>query len=343
MKLRPIALLCLAAAVFASTLAAQEKTADDVIKVNTTLVSVPVIVCDRQGRYVPDIKQEEFGILQDGKEQKVDFFASVEEPINVALLIDTSSSTREVLGDIKSAAKKLVKLLNTDDKAMVMSFDSELHLLSTLTANKNDLEKAVKKAEIADGGGTILRDAIDEAVRKQFGEITGRKAVILLTDGKDHGSTTSIPRLIHTLEETDVMVYSVYFNTLEFRRRPPVDLGRSGGNWPNGKGGPGREKNPPFPSGRSSGIGRRSERENDNAIEFLNKLSDTTAGRFYDSKKLKFNEAFASIVDELRHQYRLGYYPPDDTDAMAVHPIRIKVMRPDLVVRARTTYRPKSK
>src|SRR5436190_22223891 len=101
MKRKWIAFLCFAAAGLVLPLAAQEKTADEVIKVSTTLVSVPVIVSDRQGRYIPDLGQADFRILQDGVEQKIDFFAAAAEPINVAVLIDTSQSTREVLGDIK--------------------------------------------------------------------------------------------------------------------------------------------------------------------------------------------------------------------------------------------------
>src|SRR5262245_25402182 len=79
---------------------------DEVIKVNTTLVSVPVIVSDRQGRYVANLKASDFSLQRDGKDQKIDFFASVEEPINVAVLIDTSHSTEPVIDDIKTAAER---------------------------------------------------------------------------------------------------------------------------------------------------------------------------------------------------------------------------------------------
>src|SRR6266478_6039361 len=82
----------------------------------------------------------------------------------------------------------------------------------------------------------------------------------------------------------------------------------------------------------------RAERENENAEEFLQKLSDTTAGRFYESKASKFKENFELILDELRHQYRLGYYPPEETATAAVHTLRVKVLKPDMVVRARSTY-----
>src|SRR5215831_8889184 len=90
---------------------------DEVIKINTTLVSVPVIVSDRQGRYVADLKPSDFTLQRDGANQKIDFFASVEEPINVAVLIDTGHSTEPVIDDIKKAAERFVKLLGPRDRA----------------------------------------------------------------------------------------------------------------------------------------------------------------------------------------------------------------------------------
>src|SRR5437667_3526515 len=123
MKLKWLAFPCLVVTAFVSAVSSQQKSADEVIKVNTALVSVPVIVSDHDGRYIPDLKQADFTIFQDGVNQKIDFFATTQEPINVGVLIDTSQSTRQVLGDIKKAANNFVKLLQPDDKAMVMSFD----------------------------------------------------------------------------------------------------------------------------------------------------------------------------------------------------------------------------
>jgi len=346
-----LAFICLAAAVFAAPLFAQEKAPDDVIKVSTTLVSVPVIVSDRLGRYIPDLVQKDFNLLQDDVEQKIDFFAAAEEPINIALLIDTSQSTRDVLGDIRTAAKKMVKMLNADDRAMIVSFDHDTHVLSSLTSDKKELEKAIEKAKPPKEFGTTLRDAVDETVREHFSKVKGRKAVILLTDGKDHDSYTTSLQLVHSVEESDVIVYTVYFNT-EMRPRP--DFGRGDVfRWPRGGvyGGNGRHGGggyPRFPPDRRRDDPRRAdprraermERENENAIAFLHRLSDATAGRFYDSRKTKFKEAFALIVDELRHQYRLGYYPPEETGSTFAHALKVKVARPESVVRARSSYRP---
>src|SRR4051812_44729829 len=95
--------------------AAQDTGPDETIKVATELVSVPVIVTDRDGRYVPDLVKADFEILQDGIKQPIEFFGATEEPLTIALLIDTSRSTRPVLDDIKDAAKAFVKLLMPQD------------------------------------------------------------------------------------------------------------------------------------------------------------------------------------------------------------------------------------
>jgi len=318
---------------------------DDVIKVNTSLVSVPVIVSDRDGRYIPDLRAADFSITRDGTSQKIDFFASVEEPINVAILIDTSQSTRPVLGEIKTAAERFIKVLGPRDKAAIVSFDYETHVLSQLTSDTGKLKDAIKEAEIPKLVGTTLRDAVAQTVAQEFAGVTGRKAIILLTDGKDAGSDTSPQVLIGSLEESDVMIYSIYFKTGE--QGQFGGMGRRGGIFgptfpPSGRF-PGSGRNGRFPGGRGRGGGnpqrqQRVEVQNERAEEFLQRLSDVTAGRFYESKGSKFKDTFDLIVDELRHQYRLGFYPPEES-ATGIHALQVKVLRSDLVVRARSSYR----
>src|SRR5256885_15452455 len=103
MKLKRLAALTFA--MLASVAFTCAQTADETIKVDTRLVSVPVIVSDHDGRYIPNLAETDFKIFQDGTEQKIAFFAATEEPVTVAILIDTSNSTRGVLGDIKDSAR----------------------------------------------------------------------------------------------------------------------------------------------------------------------------------------------------------------------------------------------
>jgi Ca-activated chloride channel homolog len=295
----------------------QDTSADDVIKVNTVLVSVPVVVSDREGHYVQNLQQKDFVLLGDDKPMKIDFFAAAEEPVNLALLIDTSHSTSDALGDIKNAAKDLVKQLQPRDKAVIVSFDFAPHVLCPLTSDQEILKGAIKKADIGDKYGTTLNDAVAEVAGKLFAGINGRKAIILLTDGKDDASRTTRSELYGAVAESDTVVYSVVFQASAAR-----DVLRIG----------------------SSGRARRAivkstsrRREDEDALDFLGKLSGRTGGRFYSSEASKLNKTFASILEELRFQYRLGFYLPEDDKT--IHALKVGVARPDVLVRTRSQYR----
>ncbi len=153
------------------TISSAQVKGDDAIKIETKLVSVPTIVSDRDGRYVPNLTAADFTVFQDGAKQNIEFFAATEEPISVALLIDTSQSTRPVLGDIKDSAKAFLKLLGLRDKAVIVSFDYDTHFLSPLTSDQEQLKKAIKQADVPRGQvGTTLRDAVFQTVNNVLGE-----------------------------------------------------------------------------------------------------------------------------------------------------------------------------
>ena len=319
---------------------AQNKETDEVIKVNTNLVSVPVVVNDRQGRFIPNLKQSDFSIFQDGEPQEISFFAPVEEPISVALLLDTSKSTRNVLGEIQDAADDFIKLLKPADHAMIVTFDYQVNALSPLTSDRRALEQAIGQVDIGEYAGTVMRDAVAEVVDKSFADVKGRKAIILLTDGKDHGSSPTQQELLNKLEESDVMVYTVFYDTAArrfFRRDDNLGGMRRGGGL-SGRGGMIDED---FPRPRQQERRReRQARANENAVNYLSQVSELTAGRFYQDENIDLQKTFTLIADELKKQYRIGYYPKEETiQNDAVHQIKVKVSRPDVAVRARATYR----
>lgn len=350
---RSAVLLILAFALTTLGVRAQSVNTDETIKIDTRLVSVPVIVSDRNGRYVPNLAATDFTVWQDGVRQNIEFFGAAEEPLTVALLIDTSQSTRPVLDDIKDSARSFIKLLLPQDRAMIVSFDYDTHVLNPLTSDQEQLKNAIKRAEIPDGlFGTTLRDAAFQTVNRSFAGIKGRKAVIILTDGKDFGSRISSRELIYSLQETDTLIYTIMFKTDDRPGRGPARFpgggGRNGGIF--GGGFPRRGGR--FPGGGFPPVQNRRdnprrtdrvERENETAEEFLQELSDTTAGRFYSSKDGKLKNTFASIVEELRFQYRLGFYPPEETDEKTLHELKVKLARSDTVVRARSGYRVQKK
>src|SRR5687767_15911358 len=125
----------------------EEVEAGGVIKVETTLVTLPVSVTDRNGRYIPNLRKEDFRLWEDGVEQDVAFFASVDKPFSVVLMIDTSGSTRFRIQDIQDAAIAFVNQLRPDDQVMVVSFDDDVRILTEFTGNRNRLRDAILRTE----------------------------------------------------------------------------------------------------------------------------------------------------------------------------------------------------
>ena len=160
----------------------------DVIKVDSNLVSVPVIVSDREGRYIPNLTVDQFKLFDNSSEQKITYFDAADEPLNVALMLDTSRSTEGALDDIKKAAQNFIKELRPQDRAMIVSFDYAVHILSNLTSDRKILENSIKQAKVGGTFGTTLNDAVSLVSTKEFKTVTGRKAIILLSDGQDVSS-----------------------------------------------------------------------------------------------------------------------------------------------------------
>jgi Ca-activated chloride channel family protein len=298
------------------------------IKIDTTLVSVPVIISDRQGRYIAGLKKSDFTLYEDRAKRQIVFFADTEEPINVALLMDTSRSAKLVLDDIKNAARDFVRQLRPRDRAMIVSFNRDTIALCELTADRKKMERAIGDAQIGERLGTKLRDAVSAVMKEEFETVKGRKAIVVLTDGKDYGSDVSEEALLESAAEADTLIYSVFY-----RSAPP---GLGDGQSPRGSWGiPGR-------GGRRQRRADRMEERNEYAMDFLRRLSEVSAGRFFSSEVSDLKQTFAQIVEELRHQYRLGFYPPDHP-AGSVHNIKVEVRieaaRTDVVVRSRRSYR----
>ncbi len=356
LKLRGLLVLgvALALCLVVCSVQAQQSEPVDVIKVDSNLVSVPVIVSDRHGHYVARLGAERFQLFDNTLQQKISFFDNSEEPLNVALLLDTSRSTAGDIDKIRKAAKNFLKDLGPHDRAMIVSFDYAVHRLSALTNDRRVLENAIKHAEVGQYLGTTLNDAVMEVAGKDFKPIKGRKAIILLTDGQDHGSQISQADLLTSESESDAMVYSIFYASSGGRlrdflnrrdRRGPRGArggGRGGGIF--GRGGRGPDQDPgqgPGGPGSNQRGGRRQE-NNEMGAEFLAKLSEVTAGRFYRSDQTDLKQTFTAIAEELRFQYRLAFQPDELLKDGSLHQLKVKVEAPDVpdvVVRARRQYR----
>ena len=148
-----IALLFLFSILLTNAVKAQNEPDDAHIKVDTLLLTVPIVVKDEKGRYVTGLTKNNFSVYENRKEQEIAFFFGEESPMNVAILLDTSVSTKEVLDKIQKAARDFIKVFRADDKGIIVSFDNRTTFLSELTGDKKQLAKAVNNVRIAENGG----------------------------------------------------------------------------------------------------------------------------------------------------------------------------------------------
>ena len=316
----------------------EEVDAGDVIRVNTTLVTLPVSVMDRDGRYIPNLRKEDFRLWEDGVEQNVAIFSSVDKPFSVVLMLDTSGSTRFRLDDIQDAAITFVNQLRQDDRVMVVSFDDQIKILSEFTSDRYRLREAIRRTE--PGNGTKLYDALDLVMNQRLNSVDGRKAIVLFTDGVDTTSRhASYASNVRDAEELDALIYPVQYDTY-------TDQGGGGSGWP-GSRHPSNSRTSILgqilggifsKSGGGGGTGT-SKSEYDLANRYLHELAEKTGARSYEADSTQnLSSAFAKIADELRRQYTLGYYPKSPAQAGQRRQIRVRVNQPNLAVRTRDSY-----
>ena len=183
----------------------------ETLKIDTNLVTVPVIASSRNGNYIADLKKEEFKLLEDGVPQEISFLATVNAPFEVVLMLDTSDSTQEKLPQIQRAAMAFLDQLGPQDKVKVISFDGELHDLTDFTSNKVTLRNAISQTH--SGHDTHVYDAVQLAL-DSLRPIQQRKAIVIFTDGMDwHSASSTYEATIRDLDESGVIVYPIRFDT----------------------------------------------------------------------------------------------------------------------------------
>lgn len=307
----------------------QEVSEDEVVRVDTTLVAVPVSVMDRHGKFVPHLRREDFRIYEDGVEQQIAYFAPVEKPFTVVLMLDTSGSTRFQLKDIQDAAIAFVEHLRADDRVAVVSFNDRVEVMTEATSDREALRRAIRSTTTREG--THLYDAVDFVVKQQLGRISGRKAVVLFTDGVDNVSLeASGASTVRDTEESDVLVYSVQYDTsIEVVRAVRVSTS-IGLNSPSGIA---LRRTREYPPGFDA-------KDYERGKAYLREIALKTGARFYHADDLKkIAQAFARIAEELRWQYSLGYYPTANAQSGGPRRrIKVRVEGANLTVRARDGY-----
>jgi Ca-activated chloride channel family protein len=306
---------------------------DEIIRVETNLVTMPVSVLDRDGRFISGLQQKDFKIFEDGVEQKVDYFQSVEQPFTVVLLIDVSPSTEFRIDEIQNAAIAFVNQLRPADRVMVISFDKDVHVLSPPTSNRGQLRNAIRDAQFGDG--TSLYEAVDFAINRELRQVQGRKAVVLFTDGVDTTSRrATYESTLAETEEVDSLFYTVRYDTSRDAGGWGGGQNQGGGGWTGIFGAILTGK--PVQMG---GGGVASPAEYALGKQYLELLARNSGGREFEAQGLyNIDAAFSGIAEELRRQYSLGYYPEKASKRGERHQIKVRVMRPGVVVRAKNYY-----
>jgi len=270
-------------------------------RVKVNLVSVYVTVLDKEGSYVSGLTKDDFIVYEDGVPQTITNFSKEETPLSLAFLMDISSSMYgERIRRARDSAVELVKRLITgENRALIMGFDDKVYLYQSLTGDRKKLIDTIN--EMTPNGGTALYDAVAYSVRF-LKHLSGKKAIILLSDGDDTDSHFSFEDVLDYVRESDVLIYTVGLQKLTFSQT--------------------------------------FIRETELTVKQLTELAEVTGGRAYFPNYInRLPGVYRRIGRELRSQYALGYIPKrQDWDGSWR---RIKVVvknRPDLIVRAREGY-----
>jgi VWFA-related protein len=292
----------------------------ETFKVSVDVVNVFFNVKGDHGALIPGLQKDDFEMVEDGAPQTIKYFsAESNQPLTMGILIDTSPSQMRVLGmEQEVGAAFLRQVMTQKDIAFLMSFDVNVDLLQDYTSDTRQLRDAMRKARIGGGevdlggvggnpvptrgprGGTNLYDAVYLAAREQLAQETGRKAMILLTDGGENGSRVNLAEAIEAAQKADAICYVLLVEDrgLYFQQ---------------GWGYPG------------DGL--------------VKKLTAETGGRVIEvgNKPEKLKEAFDQISNELRSQYNIGYTSTNTRHDGSFRKIEIK-SRKGYKIQARRGY-----
>jgi len=340
---------------------------DDVLKIDATLIDVPVVVSNRNNQYIPTLTRKDFVIYEDGVQQEISFFASQEVPFHVALLLDTSGSTRDSLPDIQAAALEFVNQLRYDDRVMVIAFDSEVEVLCEFTSDRDRLRHAIYSART--GGSTKLYEAVYLAISERLKSIKGRKAIVLLTDGEDTASkSVTYQEAVDIVAESDTLVYAISYPSSELGPSNPYPSPYPNPNPPGRSPWPFPTPLPiPIPPPRDRYPRDRHPEPRDrrpwpvsenwaaapqvkdpmtsrklSTKRFLEDITQNSGGDLYFANSIRDLPAvLGTIAAELRHVYLLGYYPSNAITNGKYRRIKVRVPEHgDLIVRHKFGYDP---
>ena len=272
------------------------------IRSGVELVSLSVTATDGQGKYATDLSEEEFEVFEDGAKQKLTFFSKTQQPISLALLLDTSASMDERMGIAQEAAIGFAKQLHKEDQAEVIDFDSQVRVLSPFTNDAVALEKAIRST--TPNGSTSLYNALYIAL-KELKKVKAssatdirRQAIVLLSDGDDTSSLIEFDQVLDLAKRSEVVIYAIGL--------------------------------------RQGEIARREFKE----AEFvLKQLANETGGRaFFPTDARELAKIYQGIWDELSSQYAIAYSSANPKRDGAWRRVQVRLLRPNITARTKLGY-----
>ncbi|HEY7545983.1 MAG TPA: VWA domain-containing protein [Blastocatellia bacterium] len=302
---------------------------DPPIKLESTLVQVPVTVKNMRGAYAIDLHQKDFALYEDGVRQEIEFFKTVNEPFSVALMIDSSGSTADKLEQIRGAARAFINLLRDADRAMIVEFNDSVRTVCELTGDKARLLASLE--DIKAGEYTQVYDAVYTVVWEKFEKVEGRKAAIVFTDGIDNASTeiSEDDTLDAVVEMEDVIIYPIRYNTrhdtmLKVAKKYKPDIAANA-----------LDAETYLPED----VRRDFDHAYRKADSYLQQLAELSGGVVeYADRLSDLRGALERIATELRQQYLLGYYPTNTNKNQTSRRIKVSVLHDGYRVRARPAY-----
>jgi Ca-activated chloride channel family protein len=292
---------CLAVASLAAASLAASQQAPTPFKSSTEVVSVYATVHDRSGRLVPDLRKEDFVVLDNGKEQPLTLFSNETTPFTAVVMLDQSGSMRAHRDAIVDAASAFVRQLTPVDKARIGRLGWRILIEPPqFTSHKEDLLQVLRQS-VGDAGASPVWLSVDQSITALYG-LDGRRVILLMSDGQDapadNQRQASFKDVVDRLRRANVMVYAIGFSASEYR------------------------------DGRT-----KFERPSDN----LRKMAEISGGGYFEMMDTSdMTSLFVRVAEELHHQYWLGF-EPSKRDGK-VHEIQVRIKRQGMAARARQSY-----
>jgi Ca-activated chloride channel homolog len=271
------------------------------LRVDTSLVLIPVHVTTRLGVSVPDLDKANFRISEDNVEQAITHFAKDDAPLSIGLVFDASASMRSKMHKSSEAAAAFFKTANPEDEFFLVEFNERPHLAVPFTFDSDELYRHIVHTRTV--GRTSLLDAIHMAIQQMKKASNPRKAILIVSDGGDNCSRYSFGQIKNALLESDVQLYAMGIFDFDDsgRKRPPEEV---------------------------------------NGPKLLNELAELSGGRHYPIDDLNDLPQISERIGlELRNQYLLGYSPTNLERDGKYRKIKLDLAAPEGMPALRVQYR----